>query len=496
MLEVLEDRYVPSTFVVNKTSDTFTHGVPTRGTLRWAVEQANSTAGANTIAFAKSVFSTQQTITLGHGQLDLTNTTGTETITGPAAGVTVSGGGQTEVFEVAPLVTASISGLTISGGSFAGGVGNGGTLTLTNCTVSHNSSASYGGVGGSAGGVSNSGTLTLTNCTVSENSGAGGPNQAGVFNSGTHTLTNCTISGNSGNGFLNCGGGLVISGGATLTNCTISGNYANQSASYGGGVCTLDYSGTTTTLANTIVAGNTGYAHPDVSGAVTSQGNNLIGMTDGSSGWVSSDLTGTIAQPRNPVLAPLGNYGGPTQTMALLPGSPAIDAGNNALIPSGVTTDQRGLPRIVNRTVDIGAFESSGFTISATSGSGQSTGVNTAFAAPLVVTVTAKNRIEPVAGGLVTFTPPASGASATLTGSPAIINGNGTASVTATANGSTGSYTVSATATGIKTPASFSLTNASVGCADILVAGFTTDDTLTSANEAATWWVGSPPRAR
>ena len=60
-------------------------------------------------------------------------------------------------------------------------------------------------------------------------------------------------------------------------------------------------------------------------------GNNLIGKTDGSSGWVSSDLTGTIAAPLNPLLAPLGNYGGPTQTMALLPGSPAIDAGNNAL---------------------------------------------------------------------------------------------------------------------------------------------------------------------
>jgi len=60
--------------------------------------------------------------------------------------------------------------------------------------------------------------------------------------------------------------------------------------------------------------------------------------------------------------------------MALLPGSPAIDAGSNALIPGGVTTDQRGagFPRIVNVVVDIGAFESSGFTISVTSGSGQS----------------------------------------------------------------------------------------------------------------------------
>ena len=119
------------------------------------------------------------------------------------------------------------------------------------------------------------------------------------------------------------------------------------------------------TLGNTIVATNTASTGPDVDGTVTSKGHNLIGKTDGSSGWVGSDLTGTIASPLNPLLAALGNYGGPTQTMALLPGSPAIDAGNNALIPGGVTTDQRGTgyPRTVNGTVDIGAFESSGFTI-------------------------------------------------------------------------------------------------------------------------------------
>jgi hypothetical protein len=257
-------------------------------------------------------------------------------------------------------------------------VRNNGTLTLTNCTVSHNSSEFYGDVGGVAGGLSNGGTATLTDCTISDNSGAGGFNQAGgVFNSGTLTMTNCTISGNSGGGLGNCGGGLVNSGAATLTNCTISDNYATyQSFFYGGGVCNLGYSGTTATLANTIVAGNEGYAHPDVSGGVSSQGNNLIGMTDGSSGWVSSDLTGTMMQPLNSLLAQFGHYGGRTETMALLPGSPAIDAGNNALVPPGVTTDQRGRPRIINGHVDIGAFEVqpngfslSGFPASITAGS-------------------------------------------------------------------------------------------------------------------------------
>ena len=93
------------------------------------------------------------------------------------------------------------------------------------------------------------------------------------------------------------------------------------------------------------------------------QGNNLVGKTDGSSGWVGSDLTGTIAQPLNATLAPLGNYGGPTQTMALLPGSPAIGAG---VVVSGVTTDQRGLIR--GTTVDIGAFQTS-LVVESTAGS-------------------------------------------------------------------------------------------------------------------------------
>jgi hypothetical protein len=141
--------------------------------------------------------------------------------------------------------------------------------------------------------------------------------------------------------------------------------------------------------------------------------------------------------------------------MALLPGSTAINAGTSgAGIPA---TDQRGLGRVGG--VDIGAFESQGFTIAVTSGSGQSAGVFTAFSNALIAKVTANNLIEPVVGGLVTFTSPVSGASASIIGSPATISAGGTASVTATANGITGSYSVSATARGITTPPIFSLTN-------------------------------------
>ena len=194
----------------------------------------------------------------------------------------------------------------------------------------------------------------------------------------------------------------------------------------------------------------------DATGAFTSQGHNLIGVTDGSSGWVGSDLTGTTASPLNPLLAPLGDYGGPNETMALLPGSAAIGAG---VALFAINTDQRGLARPTSGSADIGAFESSGFTVTVTSGSGQSTGIGSAFPAPLVVTVTANNPSEPVAGGLVTFTPPTFGASAALSESVVTIGATGTASVMATANATAGSYAVSASAIGATSSASFYLTN-------------------------------------
>jgi hypothetical protein len=90
-----------------------------------------------------------------------------------------------------------------------------------------------------------------------------------------------------------------------------------------------------------------------VSNSVSSLGNNLISETDGSSGWTGSDLTGTATNPLNGMLAPLANNGGPTQTFALLPSSPALGAGAPL---AGVTTDQRGLGRPANAP-DIGAYQ-------------------------------------------------------------------------------------------------------------------------------------------
>ena len=153
----------------------------------------------------------------------------------------------------------------------------------------------------------------------------------------------------------------------TLTDCTISGNKANR----GGGFYAFPVgsSGTVSTpqILDTIVAGNTANASgPDAQGVVDSQGYNLIGKTDGSSGWVGSDLRGTIAAPLNADLTPLGDYGGPTQTMALLPGSPAFNAGTTA---AGVTTDQRGVT-LPKSNPDIGAYQGFDEVVTTTAESG------------------------------------------------------------------------------------------------------------------------------
>ena len=109
-------------------------------TLRDAIGFDNISSG-QAITFDPTVFATARTITLTGGQLTLSNTSGTETITGPAAGVTVSGNNASRVFQVNANVTASISGLTITGGKTTGSGGgllSYGTITLTNCTISGN----------------------------------------------------------------------------------------------------------------------------------------------------------------------------------------------------------------------------------------------------------------------------------------------------------------------------------------------------------------------
>src|SRR5262249_43810525 len=142
-----------------------------------------------------------------------------------------------------------------------------------------------------------------------------------------------------------------------------------------------------------------------------------------------------------PGLGPFGSYGGPTQTIPLLPGSPGIDAGT-VVIGIGPATDQHDKRRV--GAVDIGAFESQGFTLTPVGGSTPPfTPVGTAFAHPLALPVAAHDAGERVDGGVITFTAPSSGPSATLSAPTATIAG-GQASVTATANSIAGAYSVTA----------------------------------------------------
>jgi hypothetical protein len=405
------------------------------------------------------------------------------TITGPGANLltvqrsTAGGTPEFRIFTINPGKVVTINGLTISNGKLTNGFGGGifsvnATLNLNNCAVSGNSTSGTG-IGGGISNLSQSNgtaTMTITNSTVSGNSAPGNGVGGGIDNvatsgTATMTITNSTVSGNSasiGAGIANRGNTATL----TITNGTISGNSADS----GGGGIRHSNGSPITRLRNTIVAGNTltnGAIPNDIDGTVDpSSSFNLIGNGNGTDGGLANGVNNNQVGVANALLAPLANYGGPTQTHALLPGSPALNAGSNNLANNaGLTTDQRGagFNRIVNTTVDIGAFESRGFTISATSGTPQSTVWGNAFGSTLLATVSSAFA-EPVVGGQVTFAAPGSGASATFTGGvttlAVTINASNQATTNATANNIVGGpYNVSAGGAGITGTAAFSLTN-------------------------------------
>jgi uncharacterized repeat protein (TIGR01451 family) len=380
-------------------------------TLRAAINAANTDlhTGTDTIQLHASGTAYQVTFS-GGGQLRIT---ASETIQGDGASVTVIDGGGTGKNAVADSDFAvsgsagdvAFNGVTIEGGHTSGdggGIDNfGGRVTVNNCVVTNNVAD------GSGGGISNrsGATLTVNTSVISGNTASreGG----GIFNSasGANPLQvfNSTISGNTvnffgdGGGLSNVAPGQVTVSGSTfsnntahrggaisnasnshlsLVNDTITNNHAggeggginqagfgsgstsllnvtlfhNTAAAGKGGNIFVDRSGTVT-LENTIVAGSFGsgdnFAGP---GTITSLGHNLEDHNDLSPSG-PGDLHNT-----NPGLDPNGlqNNGGPTQTIALLPGSAAIDAANTADAPS---TDQRGVPRPQGPAADIGAFE-------------------------------------------------------------------------------------------------------------------------------------------
>jgi predicted outer membrane repeat protein len=275
--------------------------------------------------------------------------------------VTISGGHSVPVFDVNPGVTFTVHNLTIANGSAAGsitggGIFNGGTLTVTNSTFSgNNSSEDICGdflCGGQGGAINNGGGGTVTNSTFSGNSASVGG--GGIYNTGTLTVTNSTFSDNNASG--STGGAIFNDGGGTLTvtNSTFSGN----SASVGGGGID-NGSGGTLTVTNSIIANSTNGG--DCSGSATDGGHNLIGDAENSCGLVDG-VNGNIVGV-DPLLDPDGpqNNGGPTETIALLDGSPAVDAGDPEVCanPPVNSRDQRGYrrPGTGSAVCSIGAYE-------------------------------------------------------------------------------------------------------------------------------------------
>jgi hypothetical protein len=263
-----------------------------------------------------------------------------------------------------------------------GGVYASGSVTLTNSTVSNSTAYdySYGLAISNGGGIYARGTITLTNSTLSGNRVEGYGFNYGAFirgggvygyNGQSVSITGSTIDNNYSVGG---GAGIAIVGATlTLSNSTVSGNYSYSG--YGGGVFANNYSALT--IGNSTIADNYAYSY---AGGVSIYGSqldlqstiiasNVSGTDSADADFAGYTLTGannlivTTSYPvpsgtltTDPNLQPLANNGGPTQTMALITGSSAIDQGNNA---AGLATDQRGTgyPRVSGAATDIGAFE-------------------------------------------------------------------------------------------------------------------------------------------
>ena len=261
------------------------------------------------------------------------------TITGlGAANLAVSGNHAVGVFVVNSGVTASISNLKIENaeGNSGGGIDNLGTLTLSNDTITGNTSATSGG------GVFNTGTLTVSDSTFANNTAAYG---GGLGNSGLATVTGSTFTGNSasstgGGGILNYNGTLTLSNSTLANNTAATGgginNYTgsvtlsddtiadNTDFAYGGGGV-YNGPGNTMTMLNTIVAGNhLNGAASDINGTIAVADDDLIGT---SSGMTITSGSGNHLNVSAGLASALANNGGPTQTLALLSSSAAIGNG-------------------------------------------------------------------------------------------------------------------------------------------------------------------------
>ena len=254
--------------------------------------------------------------------------------------------GRSRVIEVPSGSTNSlVAGLTLTGGSATTGagvfVGAGGTLNIYNAHIQGNTAGARGG------GIHSQGTVTLQNSSILGNrvsDGAGGGIAVDAGADGIFLMS--TISGNSA---TSTGGGIENAGELTMAAMTIAGN----SAGSGGGIFQANTDGNGVSMWNTIVA----------SGASGGACGGAVAGPDTQRGNLSNDATCNFTAEQgvmnvDPLLGPVANNGGSTDTRALRQGSPAIDAGDPQLCGSLAGTDQRFAQYVGN--CDIGAFEFGG----------------------------------------------------------------------------------------------------------------------------------------
>ena len=266
-------------------------------------------------------------------------------------------------------LTLTDSTIWANSASQGGGIFNrNSTVSITNSTISANFASSNGG------GINSAlSTASITNSTIYSNfAGARGGGIVSFSGSGgipsTINIANSTIWANSAS--FDGGGIFNYRSTASITNSTVS---ANSASFDGGGIYNSSYNNLsiTTNINSTIVSGNNasdqGDEIYDLDGTVNADGNNLFGDSRKNNNGAfrnftpgASDINATSDGTNTPlanILDPAGlqDNGGTTETIALVPKSPAIDAGNNN---ANLLTDQTGVARVINGQADIGAFES------------------------------------------------------------------------------------------------------------------------------------------
>ncbi len=296
------------------------------GSLRQALTDATLTPGPNTLTFAPAlsgkIMMTGSDLPLGDGAAVRSMTMDATSLPG---GLTISGRGSNRIFRVTAGATLGLKRFNLIDGraagafpaSYGGGIFAQGPVNLTECSISGCSASIAGGAIAALNGIE----VTLDRCAVYNNSaGYGGA----VQNEATLIAFTSTFANNTA---TQVGGAISapFNRSVLLKHCTVS---ANSAAVSGGG---LDGGGFL--IENIIAAGNTAPAGPNINGTPAA-------------------AAGVNLMSGNPFLAPLGDYGGPTPTMAPMPGSPAI----NGSLGSSATSDQRGFPIV--GAPDIGAYES------------------------------------------------------------------------------------------------------------------------------------------